>query len=86
MRRNLYLLYMVSVLAGLQACTGREDIESRLQEADACMSAHPETALAMLDSIDTEHISSKRLKARYALLYSIALDKNYIDVTNDSIT
>ena len=49
------------------------------------MSAHPETALAMLDSIDTEHISSKRLKARYALLYSIALDKNYIDVTNDSI-
>ena len=85
MKHYLYILYIVSILAGIQACAGGDELEARLQEADACMSSHPETALTMLDSIDTEHISSKRLKARYALLYSIALDKNYIDVTNDSI-
>lgn len=38
-------------------------------------------ALSILDSIKPETINGKNTKARYALLYSIALDKNYIDTT-----
>ena len=42
-------------------------------------------ALATLDSIDATAISSRKQNARYALLYSEALYKNYIPAMNDSL-
>ncbi|MDE6637144.1 MAG: cell division protein FtsL [Muribaculaceae bacterium] len=45
------------------------------------MESHPDSALSILDSIHTSSIKSKSQKAKYALLMSMALDKNYVDTT-----
>lgn len=45
----------------------------------------PDSALSVLDSIDRSLLTTKRLKANHALLHAMALDKNYIDVSDDSI-
>lgn len=45
------------------------------------MEAHPDSALTLLSSIDKRKLSGKRQQAQYALLMSMALDKNYIDTT-----
>lgn len=48
---------------------------------DSIMAEHPDSALTLLSSIDPVKLGSDREKARYALLMSMALDKNYIDTT-----
>lgn len=50
--------------------------------AETIMNASPDSALSLLDSIAPESFSGSRRKARFALLRSIAPDKNYIDTTN----
>jgi tetratricopeptide (TPR) repeat protein len=56
-----------------------------LNRSESCMSSSPDSALAILETLDTVHFESKRQNARYALLKSIALDKNFIDRTDDSL-
>ena len=41
--------------------------------------------LALLDTLDRSRLRTRGAKARHALLYSQALDKNYIELTTDSI-
>ena len=53
--------------------------------AETGMEVSPEKSLAVLESIDRASLNSRRMKARFALLYSMALNKNYIDIANDSI-
>ena len=80
----VFLLASASLL--IISCTGRPHIKSVLDKAEEVMETEdPAVVYAMLDSIDTGELRSRRLKARYALLYSQALDKNYIDLTTDSI-
>lgn len=42
----------------------------------------PDSALAVLSQIDTLSLRYPKERAQFALLYSIALDKNYIDTTD----
>ena len=42
-------------------------------------------ALALLDTLDRSRLRTRGAKARHALLYSQALDKNWIDLSTDSI-
>ncbi len=46
------------------------------------MDAKPDSALVVLENIPASSVKGKEAAARYALLKSIALDKNYIDTTN----
>ena len=43
----------------------------------------PDSALVTLEPIDLSELSGKEEKAKYALLYSMALDKNFIDKTQE---
>ena len=45
------------------------------------MDAKPDSALVVLENIPSSSVKGKEAAARYALLKSIALDKNYIDTT-----
>ena len=49
------------------------------------MNEHPDSALSFLKNIGQVDLQTEEHLAHYALLYSQALDKNYIDVTNDSL-
>lgn len=55
-----------------------------LDKAEVDISEHPDSALSALQSIDKTSLAPGRQTARYSLLLSMALDKNYIDITNDS--
>lgn len=63
-------------------CYNREQI-SRLDEAEALIQNKPDSALTILQQLKSE--GSQAEQARYALLYSEALDKNHIKATNDSL-
>ena len=85
MKRYCYILITGVILVAIQACNNTKDVEAELHRADVYMDEHPELALEALEAIDTDALTTRKVQAKYALLYSMALDKNYIDVTNDSI-
>ncbi len=63
----------------LAACT-RPAAVPELDTADSLMEQRPDSALALLRRIDTLRLTSRHDRARYAMLLSMALDKNYIDL------
>lgn len=82
--RKLVLMCAVTCLM-VGAC-GTAEYKEMLDKAEAVMSSRPDSSIMLLETwADASVEFSDKLKARYALLYSIALDKNYIDVTSDSI-
>ncbi|MBO7278321.1 MAG: hypothetical protein J6U70_01810 [Bacteroidales bacterium] len=60
-------------------------IRQELLAVETYLNAEPERALRVLDSMDVEDLHRRRDRAHYALLKSMALDKNYIDLTSDSL-
>lgn len=70
----------------LPSCAPEDSsLSRRLDKAEELMETRPDSALSILRTIDGTRIGNRSQNARYALLYSQALDKNYIDVTNDSL-
>ena len=72
----------LSAILFFTGCYNREHI-SRLDEAEALLQNKPDSALTILKQLRQE--GSQAEQARYALLYSEALDKNHIKVTDDSL-
>ena len=56
-----------------------------LDRAERCMQDHPDSAYSTLASIPSTQLKGKKEQARYALLMSMAMDKCYIDVAEDSL-
>ena len=68
----------------LLSCTSSH-VRNTLADVETFIMERPDSALIVLDSIDRSLLTTKRLKAHHALLHAMALDKNYIDVSDDSI-
>lgn len=85
----LSLLISLSLLAVFCACTPREQRSmsprETLSRADALMTQAPDSALMLLEDLSKGALRGRAKRAHFALLYSQALDKNYIDRSNDSI-
>ena len=86
MRHTIFLLTTVLMLFSLSvsSCSGRYG-RDMMENAEQVMESAPDSALAILSAIDKDKLSGKSAKARYALLMSMALDKNYIDTTDFSV-
>ena len=81
---------LIAALAGISimffaGCAGDKTTKDALKNAEVLMEERPEESLEILETIDREMLTSRKEKAEFALLYSIALDKNYIDLQSDSI-
>lgn len=76
-----------SLICGLFAMLscGVSEMKNRLKDVESYIMERPDSALAVLDSMDRALLTTDRLKAHHALLHAMALDKNYIDVTDDSL-
>ncbi|MDE5790786.1 MAG: hypothetical protein K2H96_06125 [Muribaculaceae bacterium] len=74
-----------TVIMCLAGCGGSSSVVRQLDAADGLMESRPDSALIILDSIQTSALNEKSLRARYALLKSMALDKTYVDTTNFDI-
>ncbi len=84
-KNNKHLVFFVilSVLFLTMICCHRQsDAWKQMDRAQDIMNTKPDSALTILDSIKIQNLRNAEEKARYALLMSMALDKNYIDTTN----
>lgn len=66
------------------SCNSRH-VENLLNDVETYISERPDSALAVLDSIDRDLLTTRKLRSHHALLHAMALDKNYIDVSDDSL-
>lgn len=60
--------------------------DARLDLAESLLDQRPDSSLVILQSIRRDELYTEKQQALYALLKSAAYDKNYIDVTSDSLT
>ncbi len=79
-----HILFAAVVLSIAVSCTGRGIIRA-LDDIESCLNEHPDSVLSVLDSMSAESIQGREANAKFALLYSMALDKSYIDATDDSL-
>ena len=80
---NILFILILSLCVG--SCMHENDAARLLDNAEAHLETHPDSAFVALDSLDRRHLNTQELRARHALLYSIALEKCGISMTNDSI-
>ena len=84
MKRIIAAISILAFAASMVSCTDHEVIR-QLNDVEAYINEHPDSALSVLDSLSTTGIQGREANAKFALLYSIALDKSYIDATDDSL-
>ena len=82
-----HILYIgiILLLLGITGCRKHYPVAEKLLQAEAVMNEYPDSALNLLKDIAQPELKTQAHHARYALLYSQALDKNYIDLTSDSL-
>ena len=80
---NFIFILILSLCVG--SCIHHNDAGRLLDNAEANLDVHPDSAFVALDSLDRRQLNTPELRARHALLYSIALEKCGISMTSDSI-
>ena len=80
--KYLLSLSMVLLLCG---CGSNRQIEQELSTATRLLRIEPDSSLRIIENIDPDRILRRSTRAKYALLYSAALDKNYVDADDDSL-
>lgn len=66
-------------------CRHKTAAWNEMDIAENLIETHPDTALSILSAIDKSRLGDREERARYALLMSMALDKNYIDTTSFAV-
>lgn len=80
---HILLPALTAIILCGSSCNGGNN--PSLDNAERIIASRPDSALHLLQAIRPREIDSDADRARYALLYSKALDKNYIDVDSDSL-
>lgn len=80
-------LAVVCAAAVVLLSCSKTDLETERTLADVAsfIEERPDSALTILDTMDSFSLTTSALKARHSLLLAMARDKNYIDDTTDSI-
>lgn len=79
-----YILSIILIVS-LFSCGSSRQIEQELSTAAKLMRSEPDSSLRIIENIDPDRILGSRARAKYTLLYSAALDKNYVDTDDDSL-
>ena len=82
MRRFLFPLVVLIIV--LSSCAPVRDRRT-LNDMEALMSERPDSALAVLRGLQPRDLPGLHVRPLHALILSEALDKNYIDLTDDSL-
>lgn len=84
LRSRTSIIILTLAFAFLSSCANRY-IAATLNDVETYIQDHPDSALATIRAIDTTILTTRCLRAHYALLHAIALDKNWIDTTDVNI-
>lgn len=79
------LILLSFVILAVSSCGNDHHIYRTLKDVGTYISNSPDSAYNVLSGIDKKSIFRVRTLAKYSLLMSIALDKKYIDVTEDTL-
>ena len=82
--RHIHFFALILALALLNSCASRQTAAT-LNDVETYIHARPDSALATIRAIDTTTLTSRSLRAHYALLHAMALDKNWIDTTDVNV-
>ncbi len=85
LRHLLIIVFALLILPLLSTGCGDGGSSPELDAAEAVIEERPDSALAIILSIDPKILNGKEAKARYSLLHAMALDKNYIDTADMSV-
>lgn len=78
--------YFAAILALCALCSCQAfHIDEILDRAERQITDAPDSALVTMQSIRRYALLRPKVRARYGVVYSAALDKNYVDVTADSL-
>lgn len=77
-----YYIHILGIIFCLASCTPHSKHWETLMQVESFMEERPDSALTVLQELDKEDLSGKEEHAQYALLLSMAMDKNYIDRTD----
>ena len=84
-RMRKQVIFALSTLVMIFSGCSTKQTTLLLNDVESYIMERPDSALVVLDSIDRKLLTTDRLKAHHALLHAMALDKNFIDVTDDSL-
>ena len=84
MRPIIHLLVFLIIMLGQCSCASRHTAAT-LNDVETYIQQRPDSALATIRAIDTTTLTSRGLRAHYALLHAMALDKNWIDTTDVNV-
>ena len=79
MKQSIIFIILTFCLA---SCGQHSKHWETLTQMESLMEVRPDSVLPILQEISLEELSGKEEKAKYALLLSMAMDKNYIDRTD----
>lgn len=80
--RIIITVCLTIIIFAIVGCDRHSGASEKLDLAESLMDSRPDSALSILNAVNVEMFGDKKDKARYALLKSMALDKNYIDTTS----
>lgn len=83
-KRVCVCLAVLGLLLTICSCSNHS-VGRVLDDIECFILERPDSALTLLESVDKDALCSKSLRAKYALLFVTALDKNYIDTTDLSL-
>lgn len=81
MNMKHYLSVIILAIC-LISCNSHSHCSETLSQMESYIEERPDSALAVLKQMNASELSGKEEKAKHALLYSMALDKNVIDKTD----
>lgn len=81
----LAIFFSVAATLAVSCCSVEHPVKNALENAENIIMEHPDSALILLRKIDRSSLSSGKERADFSLLYSMALDKCYIDTTDDGV-
>lgn len=85
MRHLSIPIIALSVAAFFLASCASRKTAATLNEVETYIQERPDSALATIRAIDTTTLTTRSLRAHYALLHAMALDKNWIDTTDVNV-
>ena len=83
--RHLHRLIILLLTFVAISCRQDAPVNKILEQVDSYIEQYPDSALNTLRDITPTQLPNREIRARYALLLSMALDKNYIDTSDFSV-
>lgn len=72
-----YIFFKVLLICCLSSCNQTEMLD-KITIAENIIKENPDSALVLLNTINTEHLASPPIEAKYNLLRTMAEDKCYV--------